>query len=103
MSERIKTLKFSPTLIPAIMQEQKTATWRLWDDKNLSVGDEISFLSSETKVEFAKAKLTKVVEKQFKYLNEEDWFGHEKLIVLDFSLVFCYTFAIVFFAVRLSE
>ena len=74
----MKTLKFLPNLVKLILSGEKTTTWRLWDDKNLSVGDEVSFLNSETQVEFAKANLTMVIEKQFKELNEEDWAGHEK-------------------------
>lgn len=74
----MKTLKFLPQLVPLVLSGEKTTTWRLWDDKNLKVGDKVTFLNSETKDEFATAVLTKVVEKKFKDLVEEDWEGHEK-------------------------
>lgn len=73
----MKTLKFVPGLVPLVLSGEKTTTWRLWDDKNLTVGERVSFLNSETGQEFAVAQLTKVYEKPFKDLNEEDWAGHE--------------------------
>ncbi len=74
----MKTLKFAPELIPLIMSGEKTTTWRLWDDKSLQVGDQISFLNSLTKDEFATAELSSVKETKFADLLEEDWAGHEK-------------------------
>lgn len=74
----MKTLKFTPNLIPLVLSGEKTTTWRLWDDKDLQVGDKVSFLNSDTKEKFAVGKLTKVTEKQFKDLMEKDWSGHEK-------------------------
>jgi hypothetical protein len=73
-----KTLKFEPHLVPLILSGEKTATWRLFDDKGLSSGDRIKFLNSETKEKIAEAKLTAVVEKSFAELTEADWAGHEK-------------------------
>ena len=60
------------------MSGQKSSTWRLWDDKDLTTGDIVEFGNSETREVFAKAEITKVVEKQFKDLNEEEKEGHEK-------------------------
>jgi len=60
------------------MSGKKTSTWRLWDDKDLTTGDVVEFGNSETREVFAKAKLTKVIEKPFKDLNESEKAGHEK-------------------------
>ena len=74
----MKTLKFRESLSKLILQEKKYATWRLSDDKNLSVGDIISFLVWETKEEFVKAKIIEIKETTFGELTDEDWDGHEK-------------------------
>lgn len=65
-------------MVPLVLSGEKTTTWRLWDDKDLKPGDEVSFLNSKTQEEFALAELTKVKETKFKDLVEEDWAGHEK-------------------------
>lgn len=41
----MKTLKFTPELCALIVTGQKKSTWRLFDDKNLQVGDELSFIN----------------------------------------------------------
>jgi hypothetical protein len=74
----MKTLKFREVLSKLILNGEKTTTWRLFDDKNLSEGDIISFLVWETGKEFAKAKLIEVREKIFENLTGEDFEGHEK-------------------------
>lgn len=74
----MKTLKFNPSLVPLVLSGEKTSTWRLWDDKDLQVGDKVSFLNSETKEEFATAQLIKLKETKFKELTQEDISGHEK-------------------------
>ena len=76
----MKTLKFREKLSKLILQKEKNTTWRLFDDKNLSVGDIVSFLVWETKVEFAKAKLTEIKEATFGKLTDKDWEGHEKFL-----------------------
>jgi len=74
----MKTLKFREKLSKLILSGEKTTTWRLFDDKDLSKGDIISFLIWETGEEFAKAKLIQVKEKNFGELAEKDFEGHEK-------------------------
>ncbi len=74
----MKTLKFKEPLTKLILQGEKNTTWRLFDDKNLSVGDVVSFLVQETKEKFAKATLIKVKETTFGKLTDEDCDGHEK-------------------------
>lgn len=73
----MKTLKFRKILSKLILNGKKNSTWRLFDDKELSVGDIISFIIWETKEEFAKVKLIGVKETTFGELTSEDWEGHE--------------------------
>ena len=74
----MKTLKFRKNLSELILKNEKTSTWRLFDDKDLKEGDIVQFLVWETKEEFANAKIVNVIEKRFKELEEKDLEGHEK-------------------------
>ncbi|MDD5193920.1 MAG: ASCH domain-containing protein [Candidatus Nanoarchaeia archaeon] len=76
----MKTLKFRESLSKLILKGEKNTTWRLFDDKNLSVGEVISFLVWETKEEFAKAVILNVKETRFGDLSKEDWEGHERFL-----------------------
>ena len=72
----MKTLKFAPHLVPLVISGEKTSTWRLFDDKDLKVGDKLNFINKETGEEFAKAEITSVSEEELgKITNFE---GHEK-------------------------
>ena len=44
----MKSLKFYKDSIGSILNGAKTSTWRLFDDKNLQVGDELKFINKET-------------------------------------------------------
>ena len=74
----MKTLKFIEKLSKLILSGEKTTTWRLFDDKDLQVGDEVSFLVKETLEEFAQARLTEVKVTTFENLTADDFDGHEK-------------------------
>jgi hypothetical protein len=74
----MKSLKFMPHLVPKVLSGEKTSTWRLFDDKNLTEGDEFIMINKETGKEFAKAKITSVKERNLGELNEDDFEGHEK-------------------------
>lgn len=74
----MKTLKFRKNLSELILKNKKTTTWRIFDDKDISKGDIMQFLVWETKEVFANAKITEVVQKKFKDLDENDLDGHEK-------------------------
>ena len=76
----MKTLKFRKELSELILKNEKTTTWRIFDDKNIEEGDRIQFLVWETKEICAEAKITKVIEKKFKDLQEDDLEGHEKFV-----------------------
>lgn len=61
-----------------VLAGEKDATWRLFDDKNLSVGDEVDLINWDTKEKFAEAILIEVTEKKMGELEEKDFIGHEK-------------------------
>lgn len=73
----MKVIKFSPLLVPLILSGEKTRTWRFFDDKDLSVGDELSLVNKQTLFEFAKAKIVFVKEKKFSDITDIDFLGHE--------------------------
>lgn len=75
-----KTLKFAPHLIPLVLSGKKVSTWRLWDNKNLQVNDEVEFLEYGTKKQFARARLIKVIEKPLGKLTKQDKEGHETFL-----------------------
>ena len=74
----MKTLKFKKYLSELILSGNKTSTWRLFDDKDLSIGDRVSFVVWETGEEFAQVELIFVKETTFGQLTSNDWQGHEK-------------------------
>jgi len=74
----MKILKFAPDLVPLVLSGEKTSTWRLFDDKDLSVGDDMIFINSGTNEEFAKAKINSVIEKKLGEITDDDFSGHEK-------------------------
>lgn len=73
----MKILKFEKKLIPLILSGQKTSTWRLFDEKNINEGDELSLVDAETGKELARAKVHSVKETTFGNLTKEDKKGHE--------------------------
>lgn len=76
----MKVIKFHKDLVPLVLSGEKKSTWRLFDDKDLSLGDEIELREFGVSNPFAKAKILKVVVKQFKDLTNIDKIGHEQYI-----------------------
>ncbi|HPH78513.1 MAG TPA: ASCH domain-containing protein [bacterium] len=74
----MKTLKFRASLSQLILRGQKNSTWRLFDDKDLSIGDRLSLLVWETGHEFVRAKIVDVRVTTLGKLTAADWDGHEK-------------------------
>lgn len=73
----MKALRFADNLIPLILSGEKYSTWRLFDDKDLQVGDDLK-LAHNTGQEFALAKIIGIREKSFTEINDRDFAGHEK-------------------------
>lgn len=80
----MKTLKFTDELVHKVLNGERTKTWRLWDDKNLQIGDVVLFVKGEDRIPFAKAKLTNVVEKRFDQIDKSDLVGHQE----DFNRIY---------------
>lgn len=78
MNNSIKKLKFVDSLVKLILSGEKRTTWRLFDDKNLTVGDDLIFINKDTDDEFGTAKILSVIEKKLIELNDSDYEGHEK-------------------------
>ncbi|MCX6756041.1 MAG: hypothetical protein NTX85_01750 [Candidatus Nomurabacteria bacterium] len=74
----MKTLKFVQNLVPLVLSEEKTSTWRLFDDKDLKVGDKLNLINKDNGEEFAKAIIIGVKEKKLGDINNDDYVGHEK-------------------------
>lgn len=74
----MKTIKFREHLAKLVLSGDKTSTWRLFDDKDLSVGDIVDLINWNTKEIFGKAELKQVKEKKMRDLTDEDFDGHER-------------------------
>ncbi len=74
----IKTLKFRPNLVEQILLGEKSSTWRLFDDKDLKEGDQLTLINKETLKEFGTAVITSLKIKTLSTLTETDWEGHER-------------------------
>lgn len=74
----MKTLKFTPELCGLIQAGTKTSTWRLFDDKDLQVGDSIELINNETLDTIGTGMITRLIIKTLGTLTETDWSGHER-------------------------
>src|SRR5690349_3370903 len=74
----MKTLKFRNHQAQMILGGRKNITWRIYDDKDLQVGDELAFIRWETGDQFAAATITRVTEKKLGEISEPDLLGHER-------------------------
>jgi hypothetical protein len=73
----MKVLRFSEPLPKLILNDKKTTTWRINDDKNIQKDDKLSFCFVDGR-EFARAVVLFVAEKRFQDIDEQDREGHEK-------------------------
>ncbi|MDD5032979.1 MAG: ASCH domain-containing protein [Candidatus Pacebacteria bacterium] len=74
----VKKLKFRHFLAEEILAGRKNVTWRLFDDKNLKIGDGLELMDWESGEKFADAEIIKIREKKFGEIEEKDLEGHEK-------------------------
>ena len=66
-------MKFRPNLISEILDGARTTTWRVFDDKDLQVGDKVELLNWETKEKIVKAELIGVKELRLGGITSEDY------------------------------
>ena len=74
----MKSLKFTPELCALILDGEKTATLRLFDDKDLQIGDELTLINKETLTPFGTAIITSLDVKTLGTLTDSDWEGNER-------------------------
>lgn len=73
-----KRLRFAENLVPLVLSGKKYVTWRMFDDKDLKVGDRLSMIDRGADKEFAQADIVNVYEKKFGEINVKDFVGHEE-------------------------
>lgn len=80
----MKAIKLDHTLAELVLAGKKTATWRLYDDKDLSVNDEIEIIDKvdpknpDTWKAVANAVIDVVIQKRLGDVVESDYEGHEQ-------------------------
>ena len=79
----MKKLKFKEHFVESVLSGEKDSTWRLFDDKNLQVGDKLEFINASDGKEFANAEILSVIEKKLGEIQEDDFEGHEKFKSLE--------------------
>ncbi len=85
----MKTLKFNHDQAQAIVEGQKRSTWRLYDDKDLSVDDQLKIIDKVNPDEpdswkvIGQGTVSEVVEKKLGKLSASDMQGHESFPSLD--------------------
>lgn len=78
----MKTLKLDHNLALAVVAGTKTSTWRLFDDKDISVNDEVQLIDKLNPDDrnswsvIGTARVTQVTEKRMADLSEADLTGH---------------------------
>src|SRR3990167_153557 len=79
----MKTLKLEHELAEAIRQGIKRSTWRLFDEKDISVGDRLELVDKvdsgnpKTWKAIGQAEVTRVVEKRLNDIDNNDYEKHE--------------------------
>jgi len=85
----MKSLKLEHALAELVRSGQKTSTWRLFDDKDLSVNDIVRLVDKvdparpETWKVIGTAHIEQVIEKRLGDITEADMDGHEKFTSSD--------------------
>ncbi|HEX5447665.1 MAG TPA: reverse transcriptase-like protein [Candidatus Saccharimonadales bacterium] len=79
----MKTLKFDHEAAQEVLGGQKTATWRLFDDKDLSVNDQLRVIDKVNPDDgnswrvIGEAVVTEIVAKKLGDVTDKDMAGHE--------------------------
>lgn len=80
----MKTLKLDHQLAIDIKEGRKSSTWRMYDDKDLSVNDEVRLLDKvdperpETWKAIGTARINSIVQKRLGDIGAEDYEGHDR-------------------------
>jgi ribonuclease HI len=82
----MKTLKLDHSLAEMVRRGDKTATWRIYDDKDIKVNDEVELLDKvdpqnpETWTPVGVVRIDMVIEKRLGDITKADFDGHEQFI-----------------------
>jgi ribonuclease HI len=85
----MKTLKFEHDFAQMILRGQKTSTWRLFDDKDLSVDDTVKIIdkvnpaSPDSWKVIGQGQINEVIEKRLGEVTDQDMEGHERFASRD--------------------
>jgi ribonuclease HI len=85
----MKALKLDHELAQQVVSGKKTSTWRLFDDKDLSVNDEVRFIDKvdparpETWQTVGTGRINAVIQKRLRDIEDVDYDGHERFSSLD--------------------
>ncbi|MEY3784479.1 MAG: hypothetical protein RLZZ230_801 [Candidatus Parcubacteria bacterium] len=79
----MKTLKFEPKLCDLILTGEKKTTWRLFDEKDLTVGDDFELINYETKEIIGVGRIMQLMLKTLGTLDDDDWKDHERFPSLE--------------------
>lgn len=86
-NKKIIRVNFSPKLVPMVLSRKKFLTWRINDEKDIQVGDELVLwmkgrdnngVQVEDSAEFGRGEVIEVWEKAFKDFTSKEKDGHEK-------------------------
>jgi ribonuclease HI len=79
----MKTLKFDHASAQDVLEGKKSSTWRLYDDKDLSVNDSIKIIdkvdpkNTKTWQVIGEAQVKEIIEKKLGDVTDRDMAGHE--------------------------
>jgi ribonuclease HI len=80
----MKTLKLEHDLAQLVLEGKKYSTWRLYDDKDLSVNDDVRLIDKidpnkpETWKVIGVARIDTVIQKRLGDIHDSDYDGHEQ-------------------------
>ena len=74
----LKTVKFAHDLVEDILSGKKSTTIRLFDDKNLSVGDTVMLLDKESASRLGLADIVSAIKKPLSEIIDSDLCDHAK-------------------------
>jgi ribonuclease HI len=79
----VKSLKFEHDAAQRVLKGEKTSTWRLYDDKDLSVNDDVQVIDKvdsshpETWRKLGVAHIDSIIQKRLRDIQPQDYEGHE--------------------------
>lgn len=85
----MKTIKLDHERAVQVLSGEKRSTWRMYDDKQLAVGDKVLFIdkvdpgNKATWITIGRGVIEKVTEKRLGSVSDEDYEGHDRYTDVD--------------------